>query len=185
MSNNGVSHHCIFFIFLHKRTWHLTYFLLSYTDNERHIKNIRRHHHRPDHLLGIWFSRSQPFGCCISIQRYGCRAANLWGASRCSHNPRWSAWRKSGRYVRRCLCDTKQSRKEWNGKTVNDLKHLFESPSAPYAIRLAKAMCKGHKLVQAFTGSADHYCTLNTHNYWTRKAKPVKIIGNHKFYKLN
>ncbi len=73
----------------------------------------------------------------------------------------------------------------WNGKTVGDLKHLFKSPSAPYAIRLAKAMCKGHKLVQAFTGGADHYCTLNTHNYWTRKAKPVKIIGNHKFYKLN
>ena len=74
----------------------------------------------------------------------------------------------------------------WNrGKTVNDLKHLFDSPSAPYAIKLARAMCKGHKLVQAFTNHADHYCTLNTHNKWTRKSKSIKVIGNHKFFKLN
>ncbi len=74
----------------------------------------------------------------------------------------------------------------WNkGKTVNDLKYLFNSPSAPYAIKLARAMCKGHKLVQAFTNHADHYCTLNTHNKWTRKAKAIKVIGNHKFFKLN
>ena len=91
---------------------------------------------------------------------------------------------KSGKKLSQ-VCLARKQFSVWNGKTVNDLKHLFESPSAPYAIRLAKAMCKGHKLVQAFTGSADHYCTLNTHNYWTRKAKPVKIIGNHKFYKLN
>jgi spore germination cell wall hydrolase CwlJ-like protein len=91
---------------------------------------------------------------------------------------------KSGKKLSQ-VCLARKQFSVWNGKTVNDLKHLFKSPSAPYAIKLAKAMCKGYKLVQAFTGNADHYCTLKTHNYWTKKNKPVKIIGNHKFFKLN
>ena len=53
-----------------------------------------------------------------------------------------------------------------------------------YARELARHVCKGHGLAREVTGYANHYCTLKTHNKWTRKSKSVKIIGNHKFFKL-
>ena len=51
---------------------------------------------------------------------------------------------------------------------------------AQYAKRLAINL---DNLDRSFVGNADHYCTLDTHRNWT-KGKPVKIIGNHKFFKL-
>jgi spore germination cell wall hydrolase CwlJ-like protein len=49
----------------------------------------------------------------------------------------------------------------------------------------AKAMAKHlMQLETNYIKQADHYCTLNTHNYWTRISDPVKTIGNHKFFKL-
>ena len=51
---------------------------------------------------------------------------------------------------------------------------------AQYAKRLAINL---GNLDRSFVGNADHYCTLDTHRNWT-KGKPVKIIGNHKFFKL-
>ena len=51
--------------------------------------------------------------------------------------------------------------------------------------RYAKALAiHVMKLDRSYVNYADHYCTLNTYNYWTKGRTPVKIIGNHKFYKL-
>ena len=77
----------------------------------------------------------------------------------------------------------------WNAgkgkvKKESELYYLWKSPSAPYARQLARHICKGHRLVQKTTGNANHYCTLECNPYWAKKRKPVKIIGNHKFYKL-
>ena len=100
--------------------------------------------------------------------------------------------------VQVCLADKQFS--IWNnGKTTKDLKHLWGSPSAPYAIKLARAMCKGHKLVQSYTGNADHYYSSKIRKeppYWAfiitkingekvkKPIKPSKVIGYHVFYKL-
>ncbi len=40
-------------------------------------------------------------------------------------------------------------------------------------------------LDRSYTSYADHYCTVNCNPYWVRGRKPVKIIGHHKFFKLN
>jgi spore germination cell wall hydrolase CwlJ-like protein len=51
---------------------------------------------------------------------------------------------------------------------------------AQYAKRLAINL---DNLDRSFVGNADHYCTLDTHRNWT-KGKIIKVIGNHKFFKL-
>jgi spore germination cell wall hydrolase CwlJ-like protein len=77
----------------------------------------------------------------------------------------------------------------WNAgkgkvKKESELYYLWKSKSMMYARELARAICQGRELDQKFTGHANHYCTLNTNNYWTRKGKTTKVIGNHKFFKL-
>jgi spore germination cell wall hydrolase CwlJ-like protein len=59
--------------------------------------------------------------------------------------------------------------------------HSLKTPHGIYAKFLAMNL---HRLQLSYVKNADHYCTLRTHNYWTRKSEPVKIIGNHKFFKL-
>ena len=83
------------------------------------------------------------------------------------------------------VCLQRKQFSVWNGKKENDLYYLWKSKSTPYARELAKAICQGKKLDQNFTGNANHYCTLKCKPYWTKGKKPTKIIGNHKFYKIN
>ena len=70
----------------------------------------------------------------------------------------------------------------WNGKKPKDLAHLLETPQAKYALLIAKNI---NNLSREFVGYANHY-----HNnkikppYWAKGKKPVKVIGNHIFYKL-
>jgi len=52
---------------------------------------------------------------------------------------------------------------------------------AAYAKMLATNI---NNLQRSYVGDADHYCHVNTHNYWTRTSTPIKVIGNHKFFKL-
>jgi len=62
------------------------------------------------------------------------------------------------------------------------VEHLLKVPQAKYAISLAKNI---KLLSRDFIGFANHY-----HNnkiklpYWAKGEKPVKVIGNHIFYKL-
>ena len=83
----------------------------------------------------------------------------------------------------------------WNPKDPNraKLSKLLQSPQADYAKTLAINITR---LDHNFTGKADHYCHININPYWTYKVirvkgkpvkvsiKPIKIIGQHKFYKL-
>ena len=70
----------------------------------------------------------------------------------------------------------------WNGKKLKSLEHLLKVPQAKYALALAKNI---KLLSRDFVGFANHY-----HNnkiklpYWAKGEKPVKVIGNHIFYKL-
>jgi spore germination cell wall hydrolase CwlJ-like protein len=70
----------------------------------------------------------------------------------------------------------------WNGKKLKDLEHLLKVPQGKYALALAKNI---KLLSRDFVGYANHY-----HNnkikapYWAKGQKPVKVIGNHIFYKL-
>ena len=70
----------------------------------------------------------------------------------------------------------------WNGKTLKSMEHLLKVPQADYALALAKNI---KLLSRDFVGFANHY-----HNnkikapYWAKGQKPVKVIGNHIFYKL-
>jgi len=89
----------------------------------------------------------------------------------------------------------------WNAgegkiKKERELWYLWDSPSKMYARQLARHLCKGDVLVRSTVGNANHYCTLQTKPYWAYKIvtinkkkikvpiKPVAIIKNHKFYKL-
>ena len=66
----------------------------------------------------------------------------------------------------------------WNdGKESNSL----DTTQGVYAKYLAINL---HRLQLSYVKDADHYCTLRTHNYWTKGKKPVAIVGNHKFFKL-
>ena len=70
----------------------------------------------------------------------------------------------------------------WNGKRLKDLEHLLKVSQGKYALALAKNI---KLLSRDFVGFANHY-----HNnkiklpYWAKGEKPVKVIGNHIFYKL-
>ena len=77
----------------------------------------------------------------------------------------------------------------WNAgkgkiKKESELYYLWKSKSMMYARELARVVCQGKELNQTFTGHANHYCTINTHNKYTKAGKTVKIIGNHKFFRL-
>ena len=77
----------------------------------------------------------------------------------------------------------------WNAgqgkvKKESQLYYLWKSKEKMYARELARAVCSKRKFSQKITGDANHYCTLNTNPSWGKNKKPVKIIGNHKFYKL-
>ena len=70
----------------------------------------------------------------------------------------------------------------WNGKTSDDLHHLWQSPAAPDAIEVVRRF---DKLDPEVIGYADHYCTVNIEPFWAIVQVPVVVIGNHTFYRLN
>ena len=71
----------------------------------------------------------------------------------------------------------------WNGKSVKDLEHLLKTPQAKYAITVAKNV---KNLSRQFIGYANHYHAtwMKKKPYWAKGQKPVKVIGQHAFYKL-
>lgn len=71
----------------------------------------------------------------------------------------------------------------WNGQQVQDLKHLLEEPQAQYALWLEANM---DKLKPEALGNANHYHATWMKNlpYWAKGKKPVKIVGQHAFYRL-
>ena len=81
------------------------------------------------------------------------------------------------------VCLQRKQFSVWNGiKGESGLYHLWKSPSTPYARTLAKNI---NKLCLSTVKNADHYCTLKTNPYWAKGKKPIAVINNHKFYRLN
>ena len=77
----------------------------------------------------------------------------------------------------------------WNAgqgkvKKESELYHLWKSKSLMYARKLARSVCDPKQTLTDVTGGANHYCTVKCKPSWARGKKPIKIIGNHKFYKL-
>ena len=70
----------------------------------------------------------------------------------------------------------------WNGKSVKDLEHLLKVPQAKYALLLARNVSL---LSREYVGFANHYHNNKIKTpYWAKGKKPIKVIGNHLFYKL-
>jgi len=69
----------------------------------------------------------------------------------------------------------------WNNKTVKDLKHLLKVDQAKYALLLARNI---KLLSREFVFFANHYHNKSVKPSWAKGKRPVKIIGNHIFYKL-
>lgn len=73
----------------------------------------------------------------------------------------------------------------WNGKQEKDLWHLWNSKEKMYARELARHVCSDKVWLMEITKGADHYCNTKFNPQWAKGKKPVIIIGNHKFYRLN
>jgi len=70
----------------------------------------------------------------------------------------------------------------WNGKSESDLKSLYKSPMAKWALYLEENI---QAMNRDKVGYADHYySTIISLPYWAKNKKPVAHIGQHKFYKL-
>jgi len=71
----------------------------------------------------------------------------------------------------------------WNGKRLKDLEHLLKVPQARYALALARNI---KLLSRDYVGFANHYHAtwMKKKPYWAKGQKPVKVIGQHAFYKL-
>ena len=71
----------------------------------------------------------------------------------------------------------------WNGKKLKDLEHLLKLPEAKYALLVARSV---KQLSRDFVGYANHYHAtwMKKLPYWAKGQKPVKVIGQHAFYKL-
>ena len=71
----------------------------------------------------------------------------------------------------------------WNGKQLKNLEHLLKVPQGKYALALAKNI---KLLSRDYVGYANHYHAtwMKKKPYWAKGEKPVKVIGQHAFYKL-
>jgi hypothetical protein len=109
---------------------------------------------------------------------------------------------EAGMYAVACVIQQRMLRTKRNGISIctqwkqfscwnssKSLDHLLKGKKeiVVYALKLAKHMTVRplKELDRKYVNFADHYCTLKTNPYWAKGKKPVKIIGNHKFFKLN
>ena len=78
---------------------------------------------------------------------------------------------------------TQRKRVKWDDQNRANVRRLMKGNTE--LVRYAKMLAININRVDLnYTKNADHYCTLDTHNYWTKGNKPVAIIGQHKFFKL-
>ena len=73
----------------------------------------------------------------------------------------------------------------WNKSDPNFKQLLKLSKDDPYfatALRIARRAL--HSRIDDITNGADHYHAAEISPYWARNEKPVAVIGNHIFYRL-
>ena len=78
----------------------------------------------------------------------------------------------------------------WNAgrgkvKKESELYYLWKSKSMMYARQLARHVCRSDIKLIDITEGADHFMRIDCNPDWVKEKKPVTIIGNHKFYRLN
>ena len=72
-----------------------------------------------------------------------------------------------------------------NGTTINQLIEKFDiQPGYNDALQLAKLVCRSPERLPGMACSANHYTRVDERPYWARGKRPVAIIGNHAFYRL-
>ena len=80
------------------------------------------------------------------------------------------------------VCHQKWQFSCWNGKSEQDLDHLYKSPMADWALYLEENI---HSMNRAKVGFADHYyADWIKAPYWATGRTPTITIGKHLFYKL-
>ncbi len=81
------------------------------------------------------------------------------------------------------ICLAKWQFSCWNGKSLKDLEHLLDLPQAKMAIYFAKNV---NSMNRALVGYSNHYHAtwMKKKPYWAKGQRPVKVIGQHAFYKL-
>jgi len=93
-------------------------------------------------------------------------------------------WKRNGKAItpkQVCLRDWQFSCWNKNDPNRKKLPTLLKTHRhAAYAKMLASNL---NNLQRSYVNNADHYCHVNTHRKWTR-GNTIKVIGNHKFYKL-
>lgn len=78
---------------------------------------------------------------------------------------------------------TQHKRAKWDDINRSNVRRLMHTNTE--LVRYAKMLAVNiHRVNTDYIKQADHYCTTDQHNYWTKGKKPVVIIKNHKFYKL-
>ena len=68
-----------------------------------------------------------------------------------------------------------------NDPQKGKLNSLLNHSMADYALQLADNL---QRIDRSFVGYANHYHTKRVKPYWSKGKTPVKIIGNHLFFKL-
>jgi N-acetylmuramoyl-L-alanine amidase len=106
---------------------------------------------------------------CVIAQRAVLR--NKTPKQICEQPSQFSFWVKD----KRTTLDDK------NRATVGRLmKHDIE------IVRYAKTLAVHvMNLDRSYTGHSDHYCTISVNPYWAKGRTPVRVIGNHKFFRIN
>ena len=78
---------------------------------------------------------------------------------------------------------TQHPRAKWDDQNRANVRRLMQGNTE--LVRYAKMLAINiARIDTSYIKNADHYCTLDTHNYWTKGRKPVAVVGQHKFYKL-
>lgn len=81
------------------------------------------------------------------------------------------------------VCTQKWQFSCWNANDPqrNKLHSLLKLPEAKYAMKLAESL---NTLDRSYIGFANHYHTSAVTPSWSKGKTPVRVIGNHKFFKL-
>ena len=81
------------------------------------------------------------------------------------------------------VCTQKWQFSCWNHNDPQrgKLGRLLNLPQAKYAKMLAKNIMN---LQRSYVGYANHYHTHSVKPYWSKGKTPIKVLGNHKFFKL-
>lgn len=78
---------------------------------------------------------------------------------------------------------TQHRRAKWDDQNRANVRRLMQGNTE--LVRYAKMLAINiTRIDTSYIKNADHYCTVDTHNYWTKGRKPVAVVGQHKFYKL-